>query len=123
MRPLTKTGVWNAHAVPIVTSLADDLRAIMRDTADPTQAEPAWLGFDDARLRTDLDAAQRLQPSPDPIVRTAWTETLGRLLRSDRTLEAAASNLDPATVELTHQQFTVAGDGLVRIGQVISPGG
>jgi hypothetical protein len=103
--------------------LVDDLRAIGRHTADPTHAEPAWLSSDAARLQADLDAAQRLQSSPDPIIRPAWTQTLGHLSRSDRTLQVAAKSLDPATVALAHDQFAVAGDGLVRIGQAISPHG
>jgi len=118
--PPTGAGIWNARALPLVTSLVDDLRAIDTHTSQPTQAQPVWLGTDDARLRADATAAQRLQPPPNPGMRTAWTTTLGRLWRAERTLGAAATSLDPATVALANQQFAVAGAGLLRIGQAIS---
>ena len=119
--PTTGAGRWNARALPIITSLVDDLRAIDSHTSQPTQAEPGWLGTDDARLRTDAAAAQRLQAPPNPGMRTAWTVTLDHLWRAERTLGAAVTSLDPATVALAHQQFAVAGAGLLRIGQAISP--
>jgi hypothetical protein len=119
--PTTGTGLWNERALPIVASLVDDLRAIDSHTSQPTQAEPVWLGTDDARLRADVGAARQLQPPPEPSIRTAWTATLSRLWRAERTLGAAATSLDPATVALAHQQFGVVGDGLLRIGQAISP--
>jgi hypothetical protein len=104
-----------------VISLVDDLRAIQNHTADPSQPDLTWLGSDDARLQADIGAAQRLQPAPDPTMRTAWTAVLAQAGVTYRTLRAAATNLDPATVALAHQQSTVAGDGLLRMGQVLSP--
>lgn len=119
--PLTGASIWNAQALPIVASLVDDVRAVDSHTSQPTQAEPTWLGTDDARLRADVDAARRLQPPTDPSMRTDWSAALSRLSRAERTLGAAAANLDPATVALAHQQFAVAGDVLLRIGRSIAP--
>jgi hypothetical protein len=102
--------------------LVDDLRAIENHTADPTGADPASLSNDDSRLRTDLAAALALQPSPDSTVRPAWSAALSYLAQGDRTLRAASTNPDPAIVALAHQQFEIAGNSLVRIGQAITPG-
>jgi hypothetical protein len=46
-----------------------------------------------------------------------------RLLLADRTLHAAATNLDPAAVALAYQEFAAAGDGLLRMGETISSSG
>ena len=56
-------------------------------------------------------------------MQTAWSAALGRLLLADRTLPAASVNLDPAAIALAHQQFAMAGDDLLGIGEGISAGG
>jgi hypothetical protein len=106
-----------------VIALVDDLRTIESHTADATQVDPASLSSDDARLQADFGAAGRLQPSPDPALQSGWTAVLSRLWLAQRTLHAAASSLDPAAVALAHQQFTVAGDGLLSVGEQISADG
>ncbi len=119
----TPIGSWNQQAVPIVIALVDDLRSVESDTADAMHADPASLSSDDARLQADLGVAQRLQPSPDADLRRNWTAALRTLSLAQRTLHAAAASLDPAAVALAHQQFTSAGDGLLRVGEGISAGG
>jgi hypothetical protein len=112
---------WGSQAVPVITSLVDDLRAIETHTADPSHPVTAWLRSDDARLQPDLNAAQRLAAPPDQTVRTVWSNTLAQLTVAGRTLHAAASTIDPAAVALAQQQFAVAGNGLLQLGQAITP--
>jgi hypothetical protein len=109
--------------VPVITSLIDDLRAIELHTADPSHPVIAWLRSDDSHLQPDLSAAQQLAAPPDQSVRTAWTGTLARLTVAGQTLHAAASTIDPAAVALAHQQFALAGDDLLQLGQAVAPGG
>jgi hypothetical protein len=56
-------------------------------------------------------------------MRPAWRTAVSRVQVADRTLDAAATSLDPAAVALAHQQFGAAGDELLRMGQALSPGG
>lgn len=114
---------WGGQAVPVITSLVDDLRAIELHTADPSHPVTASLRSDDAQLQSDLGAAQRLDAAPNQSVRTVWTSALARLSVAGRTLHAAASTIDPAAVALAHQQFAVAGNDLLQLGQAITPGG
>jgi hypothetical protein len=109
--------------VPVVTSLVDDLRAIELHTADPSHPVVAWLRSDDSHLQPDLRAAQQLAAPPDQSVRTVWTDTLARLTVASQTLHAAVSTIDPAAVALAHQQFALAGDNLLQLGQTVTPGG
>jgi hypothetical protein len=107
----------------VITSLVDDLRAIELHTADPVHPVTASLRSDDSRLQPDLRAAQRLVAAPDQSVRMVWTAALARLTVAGRTLQAAASTIDPAALALAHQQFAVAGEDLLHLGQAITPGG
>jgi hypothetical protein len=114
---------WDSQAVPVITSLVDDLRAIESHTADPAHPVTASLQADDARLQRELYAAQGLAAPPGQTVRTVWSGTLARLAIAGRTLHAAARTTDPAAVALAHQQFAVAGDDLLQLGQTVAPDG
>jgi hypothetical protein len=118
----TQLGSWNQQAVPIVIALVDDLRSAETHTTDATQADPASLSLDDSHLQADAAMAQRLEPSPEPGLQSNWTAALSSLSLAQHTLHAAATSLDHATIAIAHQQFAVAGDNLLRVGQQISGG-
>jgi hypothetical protein len=121
--PSSELAAWGRQAVPVITSLVDDLRATETHTADPSHPVTAWLRSDDSQLQRDLNAALRLAAPPDQTVRTVWSGTLARLTVAGRTLQAAASTIDPAAVALAHQQFAVAGNSLLQLGQAVTPDG
>ena len=121
--PSTNPAIWTQRALPIVVSLVDDPRAAEADTVNPTHADPARLQIDDSRLRADVAAAQRLEPSPESSMKAVWTSTVTRLSLADRALHAAAANRDPAAITLAHQLFGVTGESLLRIGRAMTPPG
>jgi hypothetical protein len=114
---------WGRAGVPSITSLIDDLRAIETDTAHPGAATPPALARDQARLLTDLATAERLPTPPGATVAAGWRQTLVELAGAGRTLRAAATSDDPATIVVAHQRFELAGNGLLAVGQAVQATG
>jgi hypothetical protein len=115
-------GGWGRAGVPSITSLIDDLRAAETDTAHPGAAPPA-LTQDQARLVSDLATAERLPAPPGGAVATVWHQTLAELAGAGRTLRAATTSNDPAAIVVAHQQFELAGNGLLAVGQAVAAAG
>jgi hypothetical protein len=109
-------GSWWLSAVPAVTNLVGDLGAIERDTSSALNADPAVLGSDSSRLEQDIAQARRL-PAPPLSAVALWARILAQFAGPQRTLDAAASTLSPATVALAHEQFAVAGETVVQLGE------
>ena len=114
---------WGRGAVPVITSLVDDLGSIESDTAHPANVAVVALRADFSTFETDLVTAQHLSEPPAAAIRTTWTATLSQLTAAARTLGAAVTTLDPAAVAVTHQRVATAGAGLLQIGRSLAAGG
>jgi hypothetical protein len=116
----TALSAWWQNAVPVYTNLTGDLTAIEQDTSNTLSAAAAALASDAARLGQDLARAHQLPAPPDQAA-ASWNQVLAQFVTPQRTLAAAAATLSPATILLAHDQFAMAGNALVQLGDELRP--
>ncbi|MGH2930608.1 MAG: hypothetical protein ACRDL8_20560 [Solirubrobacteraceae bacterium] len=114
--PSTSIAAWSDAAIPVITNLVDDVRAVATDVATSVPS-PALPG-DTATLRHDLASARRLPRPPDARAGRAWADSLAEVGAAVEDLTDGGPHPASSDAAAALHKLHEAGGSLLELGQL-----
>ncbi|MGH9115467.1 MAG: hypothetical protein ACRDWW_06500, partial [Acidimicrobiales bacterium] len=115
--PSASMAAWGDAAVPVVTNLVDDLRAVAADMVAPVPGPT--LRADTATLRRDLAGARRLPGPPDARAGRAWADSLAEVGAAVQDLTNGGPHPGSREAAAAQRELGEAADSLLEVGSLV----